>query len=96
MAATFLNNNEIRIRFAGRTDKKEADFYVAHTRIPMLVDLNDASLLFFPDENDRGFGGDLIIRQQDNKANQRKPFNREASVPKVEVKDDEIDDGDDS
>jgi hypothetical protein len=73
MASTLANNNEIRVRFTGRMDKNGAEFYVAHTKIPMLVDLNETSLLFFPDETDRGFGGDLIIRRQDNKVAPRKP-----------------------
>lgn len=71
MAATLANNNELRIRFTGRHDKNEDDFYVAHVKIPCSVDFSDAVLLFFPDETEKGFGGDLIIRKQDNKVLQR-------------------------
>lgn len=87
MAASLANNNEIRIRFTGRNDKNGEDFYVAHTRIPMLIDLSEAALLFFPDEHDKGFGGDLIIRRQDNKAGQHRVA-REPEEKKEEVKTD--------
>ena len=78
MSATLANNNELRIRFTGRADKKEEDFYVAHVKIPCSIDLNNAVLLFFPDESEKGFGGDLIIRREDNKVVQKPRVNLES------------------
>ena len=56
-------NNEIRIRFVGKKDCNDKDYYVARTRIPATVNLADTALLFFPDEDEEGkFGGDLVIK----------------------------------
>ena len=86
MPATLANNNEIRIRFTGRTDRKKDEFYVAHVKIPVFIDLNNSVMLFFPDEGDNGFGGDLIIRRSDNKVLKR-PL-QSAEMP-LEIKSEE-------
>jgi len=57
-------NDEIRIRMNGKKDSKNNDYYLAITDMPMLVDLNNAVIVLFPDEGEDGkFGGDLVIRR---------------------------------
>lgn len=63
-----MPNEEVRIRLQGRLDRTKKEFYLAFTTIPALVDLSNACVLFFPDEeSDTKFGGDLVIRHRDDR-----------------------------
>ena len=65
MATKGNMNSELRIRFTGRVDAKKKDIFMAITHIPANVDLSDAVMFFFPDEDEETgkFGGDLVIRR---------------------------------
>jgi hypothetical protein len=62
-------NNEIRVRFVGKSDKDGKDYYFARCSTPANVDLSNAVLFFFPDEGDEEFGGDLVIKIRDSRQN---------------------------
>lgn len=57
--------DKLVIRLVGRKDRQGRDYYFTTTRVPVSLNLEDAVLHFFPDENPADpseFGGNLVLR----------------------------------
>ena len=56
------DGKHLRIRMHGKQGK--TDYYFVKTGMPVMVDLTNCAIHFFPDESSDGqsFGGDLVIR----------------------------------
>lgn len=58
----------LRMRMIGKVDRNKDDYYYTTTSVPALIDLSNAVIHFYPDQEDDGsFGGELVIRHYDPK-----------------------------
>lgn len=57
----------------GKKDRLEDDYYFTTTQVPVMVDLSNTVIHFYPDEAEDGeeFGGELVIRHYTKKDNNK-------------------------
>jgi hypothetical protein len=68
----------------GKQDRNGDDYYFTTTNVPSLIDLSNSVIHFYPDEDDNGFGGELVIRHYDQK-NQNNTLRRRRTRTKPDL-----------
>lgn len=62
--------DKLPIKMVGKKDRNGNDYYTTTTNVPVMIDLSNTVIHFFPfeREDDDAFGGDLVFRHYDKRS----------------------------
>jgi len=78
--------DKLKIRMIGKLDSDKNEYFFTTCRVPILVDLSNSVIHFFPDtdaSDDSKFGGELVIRHYDKRTTQQSTASPEEEVSEV-------------